>query len=173
MTFTHPDPSHLNLRDALDLAILSEMEAEERYRDFAAQLEVHATPAAAAFFAELAGEERKHHDQLLARRQALFGSGSGSVTSGMLWDIEAPGFDQAQMFMSTRRALAVALAAEGKARAFFADCAQRAVDPEARALFAELEIEEAGHQERVKRQLAKLPADAGGEADMADPPVAQ
>ena len=44
------DFSALTLKDALDLAILIEEEARERYEDFADQMEQHHTPEAGRFF---------------------------------------------------------------------------------------------------------------------------
>lgn len=166
------DPSRLTLKDALDLAVLIEDEAEERYRDFAAQLAEHGTPGAAKLFADLAVEEGKHGAELAARRTAKFANAPRTVNSGQIWDVEAPGFEQAQTFMDDRRALTVALACEGKARAFFASLVETATDPEAKALFAELEREETEHIQRIKRAIERLPPGGGGEPSMADGPVA-
>ena len=44
------DFSKLSLQDALDLAILIEEEAKDRYQEFVDQLELHHTPQAASFF---------------------------------------------------------------------------------------------------------------------------
>ena len=44
------DLATLSLLDALDLAILIEDEARERYEEFAAQMDQHRTPEAARFF---------------------------------------------------------------------------------------------------------------------------
>ena len=67
------DFATLSLQDALDLAILIEEEAKERYEEFADQLAKHHTPEAAQFFQTMAGNEAKHGADLLMRRQALFG----------------------------------------------------------------------------------------------------
>ncbi len=166
------DPARLTLKDALDLAVLIEEEAEERYRDFAAQLAEHGTPGAAKLFADLAVEEGRHGAELAARRQARFPDALRTVNRGQIWDVEAPGFEQAQAFMDDRRALTVALACEGKARAFFAGLVEVATDAEARTLFAELEQEESEHIQRIKRALERLPAGGGGEPSLADGPVA-
>jgi rubrerythrin len=173
MALTGLDHAALDLQDALDLAILVEEEAAERYRDFAAQLAAHGTPDAAELFAALSIEEERHGADLAHRRQARFAGAPRRVHRGMLWDVEAPGFEHAQAFMGARLALAVAMAAEGKARAFYADLAAHARDAEAKALFAELEAEEVEHQARLKRALLALPADRGGEPPLSDGTVAQ
>ena len=54
------DFASLSLMDALDLAILIEDEAKERYEDFAAQMEQHRTPEAAKFFRLMAVNEATH-----------------------------------------------------------------------------------------------------------------
>ena len=51
------DFDRLTLRDALDLAILVEEEARDRYQELASQLIIHHTPAAAAFFTKMVGIE--------------------------------------------------------------------------------------------------------------------
>ena len=71
------DPAQFSLRDALDVAILIEEEARDRYDELAEQLAVHHTPEAAAFFRRMARIEERHRNQLLERRQTRF-SGEAS-----------------------------------------------------------------------------------------------
>jgi erythrin-vacuolar iron transport family protein len=68
------DFKKLSLRDALDLAILIEDEAKERYEEFANQMDIHHTPDAAGFFRFMAENEAKHGTQLAQRRRRLFAS---------------------------------------------------------------------------------------------------
>jgi rubrerythrin len=168
------DFSTLSLQDALDLAILIEDEAQERYEEFAANLEVHHTPDAARFFQTMAGNEAKHGADLRERRSALFGGAATRVSRDMLWDVEAPGFDAARMFMTVGQAMDVALASEVKAYEYF-DAALGHVDDRAvRELFEELRSEEAEHQAMVKAVMARLPPeDRSGDAFDADEPVGQ
>jgi rubrerythrin len=168
------DFATLSLKDALDLATLIEQEARERYEEFVDQLELHHTKEAADFFRHMAINETKHGEELAARRKERFGDAPCVVTRAMLWDVEAPEYDQARVFMSARHAMEVALDAETKARTFFADALPHVTDPEVRELFKELHDEEVEHQELVKAHLAKLPPDAGVDADdYADGPVGQ
>ena len=67
------DFAGLSIKDALDLAILVEDEAEERYRELADNLELHNTADAARFFRFMAGCEAKHGQELAERRAAMFG----------------------------------------------------------------------------------------------------
>ncbi len=166
------DFARLSLRDALDLATLIEEEALERYDELALQLEVHHTPEAAAFFRFMARQEAKHCATLAQRRARLYGTSPRTVTRDMIFDIEAPEYDAARAFMSLRQALETALAAERKARAFFADALAGLADARVRALFEELHGEEIEHERLVQAEIDKLPPgpDANPD-DYGDEPV--
>ena len=168
------DFAKLSLMDALDLAILVEDEAQERYEEFAAQMEQHRTPDAAKFFRYMAENEAKHGRELLARRAQRFSDAPRAVSRAMIYDIEAPDYDAARAFMSPRKAMKAALASEVKAHAFFAAALPALKDAEVRALFEELRDEEIEHQDLVKTELAKLPPDSGlSDEDFVDEPAAQ
>jgi rubrerythrin len=163
----------LGLRDALDLAILVEEEACERYGEFADQMELHHTPDAAGFFRVMAANEEKHRLQLATRRRARFADAPVTVTRAMLFDVEAPDYDEVRVFMSARAALEAALRAEEKAHAFFDAALGTVADSDVRALFTELRADELVHQGLVRDELAKLPpADPFADEDLADEPVA-
>jgi rubrerythrin len=168
------DFASLSLQDALDLAILVEEEAQERYLEFVDQMEQHHTPEAAKFFATMAKNEQKHGEELRARRRALFGDAPGRMKRSMLWDVEAPEYDQPRAFMSARQAMGVALAAETKAHQFFVQAIPHLADPEVKRLFQELRDEEVLHQSLVREAMRSQPGgpepDAG---DYEDEPVAQ
>lgn len=171
---TRIDFASLSLMDALDLAVLIEDEAKERYEDFAAQMDQHRTPEAAKFFRLMAVNEAKHGRELAARRSQLFGAAPGTVTRAMIFDVEAPDFDEARAFMSPRKAMKAALASEVKAHAFFVAALPALKDAKVRALFEELRDEEVEHQDLVKAELAKLPPDSGlSDDDFVDEPTAQ
>ena len=168
------DFSALSLMDALDLAILVENEAQERYEEFAAQMDQHRTPEAASFFRFMAGNKAKHGRELAARRASLFQGAPRVVTPAMIFDVEAPDYDAARAFMSQRRAMQAALASERKARAFFDAVLPGIKDPEAHALFLELRDEETQHESLVQAELDKLPPDSGfQDDDFVDEPAAQ
>ncbi len=174
MSTTRIDFTRLSLRDALDLAILIEEEAKDRYEELADQMKKHHTPEAASFFLLMVGNEAKHGEQLAARRAKLFANEPRTVTRAMLWDVEAPDYDEVRAFMTAREALNVALRAEKKAQEFFAAALPHVRDAEAKALFEELRQEEVEHQRLVEAELAKLPPDApGSPSDYEDEPVAQ
>ncbi len=167
------DFATLSLRDALDLAILIEDEARERYEEFVDQMEIHHTPEAAAFFKAMMGNEIRHGAELAIQRRALFREEPSIITREMLWDVEAPEYDSARAFMSARQAMEVALKSEIKAYEYFGEALKHVVNPAVRKLFEELRGEELVHQELVKREMAKLPPDSGVKPDdYADDPVA-
>ena len=173
MSLRGVDFSQLSLRDALDLAILIEEEAQERYEEFADQMVKHHTPEAARFFRFMADNEAKHGMELAKRRVQIFGREAHTVTRSMLFDIEAPEYDEARAFMTPRAAMEAALRSEIKAHAFFFAALPRVQDTEVRALFEELCNEEVEHQELVRRELAKLPPDDEVAPDaFADEPTA-
>ena len=166
------DFARLSLRDALDLAILIEEEAKERYEEFADQMDIHHTPEAAKFFRFMSGNEEKHRAQLAARRAERFRDSPSAVKRTMLFDVEAPEYDEARAFMTARAALQAALRSEKKAHAFFVAALPQLTDAEVKALFEELRDEEVEHQELVEKELAKLPPDPTLPAeDFSDDPV--
>ena len=168
------DLEHLTLKDALDLAILVEEEACERYGEFVDQMEMHDTADTARFFRFMADNEEKHRSALSTRRRALFGDAPTSVTRAMLFDVEAPDYDEARAFMTVRQALAAALRAEEKAQAFFEAALPRIRDAGVRTLFEELRAEEGEHQALVRREIAKAPPDPEiASEDFADEPVGE
>ena len=166
------DLAQLDLKDALDLAVLIEEEARERYEEFAEQMDVHHTPEAAVFFRFMAGNEEKHRAELWHRRRELYRDDPVAVKRSMLFDVEAPEYDEVRAFMTARQALEAALRAEEKAHAFFVAALPSLADPLVRSLFQELRDEEILHQELVRRRLAELPPNPAFEAgDFADEPV--
>ena len=168
------DFAALSLKDALDLAVLIEEEARERYEEFADQMEAHHTPEAAGFFRFMAGNEEKHRAALAARRREHFGEAPSSVTRAMIFDVEAPDYDEARAFMTLRAALNAALRSEEKAHAFFVAALPQLKNADVHALFDELRSEEVEHQELVRKQLAQAPPDPDLPADdFSDEPVGQ
>jgi rubrerythrin len=168
------DFTRLDLKDALDLAILIEDEARERYEEFAEQMEVHHTSDAATFYRFMAQNEARHGEEIAVRRKELFGDAPCRMSRSMLWGVEAPDYDQARAFMSPRRALEVALESEIKAHAYFTAAIPSITDPDVKALFIELQGDEIHHKELVQAEIDKLPPDPDVDVeDLVDEPVGQ
>jgi len=155
---TQLDISTLNLQDALDMAVLIEKEAEERYLMFAAQLGTRYRGDAADFFTMMARNEQRHGTELAEKRRLLFGDAPSRVKANMVeYDVEAPDLGKPRRFMSPRHALEVAMESEVKAYEFFNQALPTIQDPAVRKLFEELRDEESEHQRLLNEQKAKYP----------------
>ena len=164
------DFATLDLQDALDLAILIEEEARERYQEFQKLVGGRYTGDASDVFKNMADSEAKHHGQLLARRTQLFKDAARRVDRSWFEDVEAPDRGKPRVFMGPRQALEVALESEVKAHDFFAAALPHVKDPKVKALFAELKDEEVQHQKYIKKALAKVPPGPDLEEGEADEP---
>jgi len=154
---TQLDFSKLNLQDALDLAVLIEKEAEERYLWFVDLLGERYKGDAADFFAMMARNEQRHGEELAARRHSLFGDAPARVTADMIEDVEAPDSGKPRANMSPRHALDVAMESEVKAYEFFNNALPGIKDSSVRKLFEELRDEETEHQNLLKERMARYP----------------
>jgi len=159
------DFSKLNLQDALDLAILIEEEAEERYREFAEMLGGRYEGDAADVFRKMEQAEAKHGRELGAKRQQLFKNAGCRVDRSMIWDVEAPDYASPRSFMSPRQAARLALSSEVKAYEFFDGALKFVKDPEVKALFEELRGEEVDHQKMIQALIDRLPPGEGPDKD--------
>ena len=162
---TRLDLSKLSLMDALDLAILIEMEAYERYKMFASQLGHTGGYDAGAFFASMAENEAKHGSELAERRKSLFGDAAARLTLDDLYDVEAPEMGAARRGMSTLQAFEVGLEAEKRAHDFYDMALPGITDPDVIELFTELRDEETEHVEMLKEQMTRLPESARSEVE--------
>ena len=154
---TQLDISKLNLQDALDMAVLIEKEAAERYLWFVDLLGESYKGDAADFFAMMARNEQRHGAEIAARRLSLFGDAPARITADMIEDVEAPDSGKPRSNMSPRHALNVAMESEIKAYEFFDKALPSIKDSSVRKLFEELRDEETEHQDLLKQQMAKYP----------------
>ena len=166
------DFSTLSLMDALDLAILVEIEAFKRYKSFVAQLGHRAPGDPASVFAKMAENESKHGEELAKRRKAKFGDEPMRVTLDDLFDVEAPDVGKPRRTMSTRQAFEVAVSSEQKAYDFYDAALEHISDDEVRKLFVELRDEETEHVRLLREAMGRLSPDADieGEIDLDESP---
>ncbi len=164
------DLATLSLQDALDLAILIEDEARERYEEFSRIVGGRYAGDASDMFRMMASNEAKHGRELAERRRALFASAPRRLSRDALDDVEAPDRGKPRVFMSARQAMEVALASEEKAHDFFAEASQHVRDPDVRQLFDQLKGEELQHRALVQERLVRLPPGPDLEEDEADEP---
>jgi rubrerythrin len=166
--FARVDFSTLTLKDALDLACLIEQEAFDRYSQFAEQLGYRTADDAAAWFRTMALNEKKHGEELAARRSSLFGKAPSTVSPDDVFDVEAPEQGAPHRKMSQRDALKLALASEQKAFTFFSEALPYVKDRDVRALFEELRDEESEHIRLVEKHMAALPPQSADELEDVD-----
>jgi rubrerythrin len=162
---TDLDLSKLSLMDALDLAILIEEEAHQRYKLFASQFGTTGRYDAGSFFASMAENEAKHGNEILKRRMDLFGKTPMKLKLDDLYDVEAPETGAPRRGMSTVQAFELGLAAEKKAYDFYDTALPGITDAEVKTLFTELRDEESEHVEMLKKEMAKLPPTASIETE--------
>jgi rubrerythrin len=158
------DFSTLDLMDALDLAVLIEVEAWERYKEFAKQIGRRRPGDAGDIFRIMADNEEKHGHQLSERRQKLFGNAPLRVNADDIFDVEAPEAGAPRWNMSPLKAFQLALESEEKAFWFYDEALKHVTDPEICELFTELRDEETDHVRMVKEAIAALPP--GSDSDL-------
>jgi rubrerythrin len=163
---TRLDFATLTLMDALDLAVLIEVEAHLRYRKFVALLGHRFAGDAASVFSSMAENEAKHGKEIEQRRKAMFGDTPVQVSLDDLFDVEAPEEGAPRTNMSALQAFEIALSSEQKAFDFYDASLAHVTNPEIRALFTELRDEETEHIRLVREAIANLPPGADEELDL-------
>ena len=158
------DFSALTLRDALDLAVLVEEAAKERYEDLAACVQAAGHADAARFFRLMIEIEASHEHRLRERRILLFGRRPSAMTREMIHGVEAPDVDALRAGCSEQDALWVALHAEQRAYRFFDAALPHVRDCRVRDLFAELRDDERAHHRAVELHLKRRWPDTSIEA---------
>jgi rubrerythrin len=154
---TNIDFANLDLMDALDLAILMEVEAWERYTLFSKQIGYRRPGDAASIFSSMANNEKKHGEQLHHRRLELFGDAPLRVNRDDLFDVEAPESGAPRWNMSPLKAFQLALESEEKAYSFFDEALAHVTHPSVKELFIELRDEESEHAQMLREAIEALP----------------
>lgn len=164
------DFSTLDLMDALDLAVLIEVEAWERYKHFAKQIGRRVPGDAASIFESMASNEEKHGHQLSDRRQELFGDAPLRVSSDDIFDVEAPDWGAPRWNMSPLKVFQLALAAEEKAYWFYDEALKHVTDPAIHELFTNLRDEETEHARMIREAIEALPPGSDIDRENEDDP---
>jgi rubrerythrin len=139
-------------------AIAIEREAAQRYAELAGRMDGEGNFAVAALFRMLSALEAKHLDELMRRTAHLR---LPPLDADYTWpEREAPETVARAPLprgMAQTHALASALQAEKRARAFFEQAARVSTDPAVRLLAREMAAEEAEHAAMLERMLARTP----------------
>ena len=159
--------------DLLAHAYQIEIEAVERYRMLADQMEVHNNSELEKLFRKLACHEGQHAAEI--RTQMADADVPELKPGEFRWagpdSPEAVDPGELHYMMTPWHALRLALRAERQAFAFFDEFRRSASDPGIKRLADEFAEEEEEHVAMVLRELEKYPEPDGGWDDDPDPPV--
>ena len=151
------DFSSLTGADVLDLGILAEEEARQRYQDFAATMaNKHGNAEAASFFAAMERHEGEHRDSLEEQRRLTYPDAPTRVDASFLFDVEAPDYGVTGAALSYEECLRLCLAAEERAERYYRDALPHAADPVVHDLLVQLADQEVRHQEQIRAELEAL-----------------
>ena len=160
------------LTEFMAQAWLMEVEAAQRYNEFADTMEMHNNRDVATMFRTMAGYETRHADAIMVEmgwtefppvtpRSGDWPGAEGPET--------APG-DAVHYLMQPWHALTLALAAERRAAQFFTELARAAKVDSVRRAARELAAEEREHVELVLKWMKKVPQPDSDWANDPDPP---
>jgi rubrerythrin len=153
-------------------AYAMELEAAERYGEFADQMEVHNNREVAELFRKLGAIEARHAAQI---REQMGWKSVPSDLPAVRWERGREGPETASpgelhYLMQPYHALEIALANEERAARFFGAFARRGRPAALRAVAAEMAREEREHVRLVRDWLARVPAPEPGWDRDPDPP---
>jgi rubrerythrin len=151
------DFGRIDLRDALDLAILIEEEAKERYQEFTKTVGGRYAGDASVVFRKMVVAEEKHGAQLAQIRESLFPGEPRRITRDMIDNVEAPMTIRGRYSMSANAAMEIAIESEQKAWDFFSRASAAAADPRVKRLFLDLRDEEREHRAMLEALLPSYP----------------
>ena len=160
------------LAEFMTQALVMEMEAAQRYADFADAMEMHNNVEVAALFRKMADIEGKHAQQIMA--EMGWTTTPAPLPAAVRWEgFEAPEttpIDEVHYLMQPYHALELALANEQRAERFFARLARAATTASVRKAARELRQEEREHVELVRAWMKKVPKPDADWANDPDPP---
>jgi rubrerythrin len=154
-------------------ALVMELDAAQRYTEFADAMETHNNLEVAALFRKMAGIEAKHAEQIMAEMgwtAMPAPQAAGAAWAGFEAPETAPG-DEVHYLMQPYHALELALASEQRAERFFARLARAATTATVRKAARELREEEREHVELVRAWMKKVPRPDADWANDPDPPA--
>jgi len=159
------------LGELMSQALVMEMEAAQRYADFADAMDTHNNREVAALFRKMAGIESKHAAQIMAAMAWEHVPAPASAKPS--WEsFEAPETtpgDEVHYLMQPYHALQLALVNEQRAERFFAQLVRVATVASVRNAARELQAEEREHVALVKAWMKRTPKPDRYWADDPDP----
>jgi rubrerythrin len=167
-------PKVSNLNDLLAIAYRIEIDAVDRYKLLADQMETHNNPELVRVFRDLARAEGIHGEEI--RRLAGDFDVAAHAAEMAQFAQESPeeaDLGSAHYLMTPWHALQLSLKGEERALAYFTSIVETAKDPKVKAMAAELVEEEAEHVNLVHKLLRRHPKPKDDWADDPDPPHPQ
>ena len=168
-------PKVANLNDLLAVAYQIEIDAVDRYKLLADQMETHNNPELVKVFRDLARAEGIHGEEI-RRLAGDFDVAAHARKIAKFERSESPeeaDLGSAHYLMTPWHALQLSLKGEKRALTYFTSIVETAKDPKVKAMAAELVEEEAEHVNLVHRLLQRYPKPSDSWADDLDPPAAQ
>jgi rubrerythrin len=161
------------LEDFMARAYAMELEAEERYAQFAEQLDTHNNREVAAMFRKLSHIESLHARRILEEMgwpslPALPPAYARDAPEGP----ETASQDAVHYLMQPWHALEIALRCELQAQKYFEDIAAADVPPGVRKAAVEMADEEREHVRLIRDWMRRVPEPEAGWDEDPDPPGA-
>jgi rubrerythrin len=147
------------LGELMSQALVMEIEAAQRYADFADAMDTHNNREVAALFRKMADIEGKHAAQIMAAmewKQVPAPASAKPSWEGFEAPETTPG-DEVHYLMQPYHALQLALANEQRAERFFARLVRVANVESVRKAARELQAEEREHVSLVKAWMKRVP----------------
>ena len=162
-----------NVAELMAYAYAMELEAGDRYAEFADAMEAHNNREVAELFRKLSRIETRHSEQILETMNWV--SPPPPPAGGYRWEgLEAPeSGDPGELhyLMQPYHALSIARHNEARAEAFFAKVIKHASTSAVRKAAGEMQEEEAEHVRLIEDWLARTPKPDRDWAFDPDPPV--
>ena len=162
-----------SIAELMAYAYALEVEASERYAEFADVMELHNNREVSELFRKLARIEQRHAEQVLD--EMGWASPPAAPHDGYKWEgFEAPetgDVTELHYLMQPYHALQIALHNERRAHAFFGGLVKQAGNAKVKKAAREMEQEEAEHVRLIEEWIKRTPKpDADWSIDP-DPPV--
>ena len=159
------------LEDFMSRAYAMELEATERYAQFAEQLDTHNNREVAQLFRKLSQIEGLHAKRIL---EEMRWPDLPALPPAFAWEsAEAPEsapFDSLHYLMQPWHALEIALRCEQEAQKYYESIAASTAPAQVRSAAREMAAEEAEHVRLIRAWMQRVPQPQAGWDEDPDPP---
>ena len=170
---SHPGTGIASIDELMAYAYALELEASERYAEFADAMEAHNNREVAELFRKLARIEHRHAEQVLEEMGWL--SPPPAPHGGYKWEgFEAPetgDVGELHYLMRPYHALQIALHNEKRAYVFFSSLVNQARNAKVKTAAEEMKQEEAEHVRLIEEWIKRTPKPDSDWAIDPDPPA--